>query len=166
VKHRYYLVSPALEKLLYTEINRMLSLGVIEPSQSAWSYPVRLVVRPNKVRLCLDARKLNEAIKKDAYPLQSIMRFFARPPKANIISELDLKDAYWQIGLSKAAKPQTAFTVPGRALFQFTVMPFGLCNVPSTMCRLMDTLIPPDVRYCVIGYLDDICIVSEDFSSH
>jgi len=95
VKHRYYLVSPALEKLLYTEINRMLSLGVIEPSQSAWSYPVRLVVRPNKVRLCLDARKLNEAIKKDAYPLQSIMRFFARPPKANIISKLDLKDAYF-----------------------------------------------------------------------
>jgi len=28
VKHRYYLISPALEKLLYTEINRMLSLGV------------------------------------------------------------------------------------------------------------------------------------------
>jgi len=166
VKQRYYPVSPAVEKLLYTEIDRMLSLGVIEPSQSAWSSPVRLVVKPNEVRLCLDARKLNEATKKDAYPLQSIMGILARLPKAINISKLDLKDAYWQIGLSEEAKPLTACTVPGRALFQFTVMPFGLCNAPSTMCRLMDTLIPPDLRYCVFGYLDDLCIVSEDFSSH
>jgi len=35
VKQRYYPVSPAVEKLLYTEIDRMLSLGVIEPSVRA-----------------------------------------------------------------------------------------------------------------------------------
>jgi len=124
------------------------------------------VVKPNKVRLCLDGKKLNEATKKDAYPIQSIMEIVARLPKANIISKLNIKDAYWLIGLSKEAKPLTAFTVPGRALFQFTVMPFGLCNALSTMCRLMDTLIPPDLRYCVFGYLVDLCIVSKDFSSH
>ncbi|KAH8324061.1 hypothetical protein KR059_006460, partial [Drosophila kikkawai] len=100
MKQRYYPVSPAVEKLMYTEIDRMLSLGVIEPSQSAWSSPMRLVVKPNKVRLCLDARKLNDATKKDAYPLQSIEGIFARLPKANMISKLDLKDAYWQIELT------------------------------------------------------------------
>ncbi|XP_036347809.1 uncharacterized protein LOC118757180, partial [Rhagoletis pomonella] len=166
VKQRFYPVSPAVEKLLYKEIDRMLQLDVIEPSVSAWSSPMRLVVKPNKVRLCLDARRLNEVTKKDAYPLPSIDGILSRLPSANIITKLDLKDAYWQIELSPDSKPLTAFTVPGRPLYQFKVMPFGLCNAPSTMCRLMDEIIPPDLRHCVFGYLDDLCIVSEDFSSH
>lgn len=127
---------------------------------------MRLVLKPNKVRLCLDARKLNLATKKDAYPLPSIEGIFARLPKANLISKLDLKDAYWQVALDDDSKPLTAFTVPGRPLYQFVVMPFGLCNAPQTMCRLIDEIIPPDLRHCVFGYLDDLVIVSEDFESH
>jgi len=166
VKQRFYPVSPAVEQLLYQELDRMIHLDVIEPSVSAWNSPLRLVVKPNKVRVCLDARKLNAATKKDAYPLPSIDGIFARLPKANIITKLDLKDVYWQIDLTPEARPLTAFTVPGRPLYQFKVMPFGLCNAPSTMCRLMDDLIPADLRYCVFGYLDDLCIVSDDFSAH
>lgn len=166
IKQRFYPVSPAVEKLMFGEIDRMLKLGVIEPSTSPWSSPMRLVVKPNKVRLCLDARKLNAVTKKDAYPLPNIEGILSRLPKANIISKLDLKDAFWQISLDKESKALTAFTVPGRPLYQFVVMPFGLCNAPQTMCRLMDELIPPELRHSVFGYLDDLVIVSEDFSSH
>ncbi|XP_046803805.1 uncharacterized protein LOC124419228 [Lucilia cuprina] len=119
VKQRFYPVSPAVEKLMFGEVDRMLALGVIEPSSSPWSSPMRLVVKPNKVRLCLDARKLNQVTKKDAYPLPNIGGIFARLPKANLITKLDLKDAYWQIGLDESSKPLTAFTVPGRPLYQF-----------------------------------------------
>lgn len=166
IKQRFYPVSPAVEKLMFQEIDRMLALGVIEESSSAWSSPMRLVVKPNKIRLCLDARKINQVTRKDAYPLPNFEGIFARLPKANIISKLDLKDAYWQIGLADQAKSITAFTVPGRPLYQFKVMPFGLCTAPQTMCRLMDQLIPSDLRHSVFGYLDDLIIVSEDFSSH
>lgn len=75
-------------------------------------------------------------------------------------------DAYWQISLTDAAKAITAFTIPGRPLYQFSVMPFGLCNAPQTMCRLMDDLIPYDLKYCVFDYLDDLIIVSNNFQSH
>ncbi|XP_065365361.1 uncharacterized protein LOC135958385 [Calliphora vicina] len=166
IKQKFYPVSPAVERLIFKEIDRMLALGVIEESSSPWSSPMRLVLKPNKVRLCLDARKVNFLTKKDAYPLPNIDGIFSRLPKANLISKLDLKDAYWQIGLADEAKPITAFTVPGRPLYQFRVMPFGLCTAPQTMCRLMDQIIPPDLKYCVFGYLDDLIIVSEDFSSH
>lgn len=166
VKQRFYPVSPAVEKLMFQEVDRMLTLGVIEPSNSPWSSPMRLVVKPNKIRLCLDARRVNQVTKKDAYPLPNIEGIFSRLPKANIISKLDLKDAYWQIALSDESKKLTAFTIPGRPLYQFVVMPFGLCNAPSTMCRLMDQLIPADLRHCVFVYLDDLIIVSEDFSTH
>lgn len=164
IKQRFYPVSPAVEQVMFKEIDRMLSLGVIEPSSSSWSSPMRLLIKPGKVRLCLDARKLDLATKKDAYPLPSIEGIFARLPKANVISKLVLKDAYWQVELDDASKPLTAFTVPVRPLYQFVVMPFGLCNAP--MCRLVDQIIPSDLRNCVFGYLDDLVIVSEDFESH
>lgn len=154
VKQRFYPVSPAVEKLIFQEVDRMLNLGVIEPSNSAWSSPMRLVVKPNKIRLCLDARKINQVTKKDAYPLPSIEGI------------LDLKDAYWQVALSEKYKALTAFTVPGRPLYQFVVMPFGLCNAAQTMCRLMDQIIPADLKHCVFGYLDDLVIITEDFPTH
>lgn len=166
VKQRFYPVSPAVEKLMYSEVDRMLSLGVIEESTSAWSSPMRLVIKPGKVRLCLDARKINEVTVKDAYPLPNIQGIFARLPKANIISKIDLKDAYWQIALEEESKAITAFTIPGRPLYQFTVMPFGLCTAPQTMCRLMDSIIPPELKHSVFGYLDDVCVVSDTFEEH
>lgn len=50
-KQHFYVVSPAVENLIFTEIDRMLKLGVIEPSTSPWSSPMRLVLEPNKVKL-------------------------------------------------------------------------------------------------------------------
>lgn len=82
----------------------------------------------------------DDSTRKDAYPLPNIDGIFSRLPKANI-TKLELKDAFWQIPLTEEAKAITAFTVPGRPLYQFTVMPFGLCNAPQTMCRLVDQLI-------------------------
>lgn len=166
IKQRFYPVSPAVEKIIYKEIDRMLDLGVIEESSSPWSSPMRLVLKPGKVRLCLDARKLNSVTQKDAYPLPNIDGIFARLPKAQLISKIDLKDAYWQIALEEESKAYTAFTIPGRPLYQFVVMPFGLCSAPQTMSRLMDQLIPPDLKHSVFGYLDDLIIVSENFSNH
>jgi len=54
-------VSPPVEKLIYKEIDRMLEMRVVEESQSAWSSPVVPVQTTEKVRLCLDSRKVNAA---------------------------------------------------------------------------------------------------------
>lgn len=144
----------------------MLQLGVIEESQSPWSSHVALVVKPGKVRLCLDARKVNSVTVKDAYPLQLIDGILSRLPKARFITSLDLKDAFWQIPLDEASKEKTAFTVPGRPLYQFVTMPFGLCNAPQTMTRLMDKVIPPHLRTKVFVYLDDLLLITETFEEH
>ncbi|KAM8702309.1 hypothetical protein ACLKA7_004973 [Drosophila subpalustris] len=39
-------------------------------------------------------------------------------------------------------------------------------RLEGTMCRLVDELIPADLKHCVFGYLDDVCVVSEDFDTH
>lgn len=82
------------------------------------------------------------------------------------ISAIDLKDAFWQIPLENGSQEKTAFTVPGRPLYHFRVMPFGLCNAPQTMMRLMDRVIPSELREIVFVYLDDLLVFSKNFEDH
>ncbi|XP_032689013.1 uncharacterized protein LOC116852603 [Odontomachus brunneus] len=70
------------------------------------------------------------------------------------------------IPLDEANKLLTAFTVPGRGLMQFTVMPFGLHSAPATFQRLIDTVFGPELEPHVFIYLDDIIIVSETSNDH
>lgn len=133
IKSRHYPLSPVRQGEVYKELDRMLELGVIEVSNSPWSCPVVLVRKPGKVRLCLDFRKVNAVTVKDAYPLPHVEGLLSRIKDTHFISGIDLKDAYWQIPLHEKSREKTAFTVPGRPLYQFKVMPFGLSNAGQTL---------------------------------
>ena len=52
-------------------------------------------------------------------------------------SMLDLASGYWQVELDSDDREKTAF-VTHQGLYEFNVMPFRLCNAPSTFQRLMD----------------------------
>lgn len=167
IKQRFYAVSPAVQNLMDVELNRMLSLGVIEESQSPWSSPVVLIRKDTgKNRLCLDSRALNKVTTKDAYPLPLINGLLSRLGDTHFISSIDLKDAFWQIELDEESRAKTAFTVPGRPLYHFRRMPFGLCNAAQTMSRLMDKVMGSDLRDSVFVYIDDLLVVSPDLDSH
>lgn len=167
IKQRHYPVSPAIQKLMFDELDRMLELGVIEESQSPWNSPVVLVRKANgKSRLCLDSRAVNTVTVKDAYPMPMIDGIMSRLADTFFISSIDLKDAFWQIELDAKSREITAFTVPGRPHYQFRRMPFGLCNAAQTMCRLMDRVIPSVLREHVFVFIDDLLVVSPDFNSH
>lgn len=167
IKQRYYPMSPAVQREVYEELDRMLSLGVIEESHSPWCSPMALVRKKSgKARLCLDARKINEKTKKDAYPLPIIEGLLSRLDATYYISTLDLKDAFWQIPLESRSREITAFTVQGRPLYQFRVMPFGLCNAAQTLCRLMHRVIPHQLHDRVFVYLDDLLVTSSTFEEH
>lgn len=77
VKQRHYPISPAIQKLIYAELDRMLAMGVIEESNSSWNSPVSLVVKGTKNRLCLDARKVNERTIKTHIPYHMLTEFSA-----------------------------------------------------------------------------------------
>lgn len=73
---------------------------------------------------------------------------------------LDLK-SYWQVRLDYKDREKTAFSV-GNGLWQFTVMPFGLCNAPATFERLMEKVLKGLISKICFVYLDDV-IVFEKF---
>lgn len=145
----------------------MLEKGVIERSTSPWSSPTIIVKKKDgKPRFCNDCRKLNEASEKDAYPLPYISHILDQLRQANYFSTIDLKQGYWQVPLTPESKPLTAFTVSGRDLFQYRVMPFGLHSTPATFQPLLDLVIGTDIEPFVFAYLDDIVVASRTFDDH
>lgn len=166
VHQRQYSFSPVIKQQIEAELDKMLESDVVEPSYSEWCSPILLVKKPNgENRLCLDSRQLNKVTKRDTYPLPRVATILDNLNNAKFLSTIDLKSAFWQISLEESSKEKTAFAVPGRGLFQFKVMPFGLVNASQTQQRLMDILFQPHEGK-VWTYLDDIIICSESFEEH
>ena len=103
------------------------------------SQPVRCAPRrmsPQKIKqeeVCVDEML-------DAYPLPRIDDTLDMLAGKRWFSTLDLASGYWQVSLSPEARCKTAFATHS-GLFQFRVMPFGLCNAPATFERLMDRVL-------------------------
>lgn len=166
-RQRQYLMSPFMLRQLNLELDKMLEQGVIEPSHGPWNSPVLLVKKSSgEYRFCFDGRMLNSVTKPDRYPLPRVDRILNMLRDARFISSLDLRSAFWQIKLHESSKDKTGFSVPGRGMFRFCVMPFGLCNSAQTQQRLMDTLFGPKFEPNVFCYLDDIIVVTKTFEHH
>lgn len=130
-----------MEKL-QLEVQEMLRLGVIEPSNSEWCSPVVIVfTKDGSLRICIDFRKLNSVSEFDAYPMPRVDDLLEKIGAAKYINTLDLCKGYWQVPLEKSSRQYTAFRTPPAGLFQFTVMPFGLHGAPATFQRLMDQVL-------------------------
>ena len=146
-----------------TQIKDMLERGVIEKSNSPWASPIVLVKKKDgTTRFCIDYQRLNEVTIKDAYPLPRIDDTLDALSGAEWFSTLDLASGYWQVELDEDAKEKSAFTVRG-GLYQWRVMPFGLCNAPSTFERLMERILTGLHWEILLVYLDDIIIYGKTF---
>lgn len=160
--------SPKRQEQINKELDNMLEAGIIERSYSSWALRLVPVDKPDEtVRLCLDARKLNERTLRDSYPLPHADRILSRLGPCKYISTIDLSKAFLQVPLDPKSRKLTAFSVLGRGLFQFTRMPFGLVNSPATLSRLMDRVLGAgELEPKVFVYLDDIIVLSETFEEH
>ena len=147
-------------------IRDMKGDGIIEPSASPWSSPVGLVRKKDgSTRFCVDYRKLNDVTHKDSYPLPRIDDTLEALSGSEWFSTLDLKSGYWQVELDKEDKEKTAFSA-GNGLWQFTVMPFGLCNAPATFERLMEQVLAGLPITIALVYLDDVLVPGISFPNH
>uniref|UniRef100_A0A1A9UDN4 Reverse transcriptase domain-containing protein n=1 Tax=Glossina austeni TaxID=7395 RepID=A0A1A9UDN4_GLOAU len=167
IKIRYHRKNPAMQEIINREVDQLLKNGHIEPSNSPYSAPVVLVPkRSGEWRLCIDYRILNRTSIPDAYPLPKIEHILDKLREAKCISTIDLKHGYWQIPMDPHSKQYTAFTVPGRGLYQWRVMPFGLHSAPATFQRALDRVIGPELEPFAFAYLDDIIVISKTVQEH
>lgn len=140
------------------EIQKMLDRGIIEPSSSAWSSNTVLITkRDGSTRFCCDFRKVNEITYFDSYPLPRISDCLDALSSARWFGCMDLNSGFWQISMKESDKEKTAFST-SQGLYQFRVMPFGLCTAPSSFQRLMENVLRGlQWEECLL-YLDDIIV--------
>ncbi len=144
----------------------MFGKDVIQKSNSPWSSPVTLVLKPNgKWRFCIDYRKLNGITRKDNHPLPRNDAIFDKLGGSKWFSTMDMASGYWQIGMDEKDIEKTAF-ITHEGLYEWKVMPFGLTNAPATFQRTMQ-LVLGELFYTIAPvYIDDIIVHSETFEDH
>ena len=149
------------------EIDKLEQKGIIEKSCSPWSAPIALVQKKDLTwRLCVDYRKLNDKTIKDAYPIPRIEDNLDSLSCSKWFSPLELDKAYHQIPMKPSDKEKTAFATPMCGLYQYTSMPFGLCNVASTFQRIIEAALNGLQWHIAVLYLDDIIVLGNNFDDH
>ena len=163
------------------EIETLEKAGIIERSLSPWASPVIVVPKksapdePPRRRLCVDYRRVNalqQEVKRTdkstgcltLYPLPKIDEMFAKLGGAKVFSTIDLRSAYYHIGLTRELQAKSAFVVP-MGKWQFKRTPFGLSQAPAYFQLLIDQVLM-DCGDFAMGYLDDIIVFSKTEEEH
>ena len=166
-KEQFWRIPPPLLEEVHASLRDMLEAGAIHLSQSLWCNAVVLVRKKDgTLRFCVDFRCLNVQTKKGSYPLPDIQEALESMVGSAHFSSMDFKSGFWQIKMAPESQQYTAFMVGNLRFYEFTHMPFGLCNAPVTFQHLMqNTLGKLNLTYCVI-YLDDVIIFDHTEEEH
>ncbi|GBG77426.1 hypothetical protein CBR_g23875 [Chara braunii] len=151
---------------LKRQLEELLRLGFINPSNSPWGAPV-LIAREAEgtLLLCIDYRGLNRYTVKNNHPMPRFDELFDRLAGNRFFTKIDLRSGYHQICVAAADQLKTAF----RSRFghyEFTVMSFGLTNTPATFQRAMNDICRHILEQYVLVYLDDILVYSRTLEEH
>jgi len=115
------------------ELERMLEAGIIEEATEPTDFcaPMVPVVKPiGKVRICVDLKKLNEAVKRERYILSTLKDVAQKLAGAKVFSKLDASSGYWQVPLYPESSRMTTFiTLSGR--FCLRRLLFGITSAPE-----------------------------------
>jgi hypothetical protein len=161
-----YRMAPKELEELKAQIDRFLRLGHIRRSISPYGAPVLFAPKKDGgLRFCVDYRALNKNTVKNRYPLPKIDELLDQLSGAQVFSKIDLRSGYHQIRIVPEDTHKTAFrTRYGH--FEFTVVPFGLCNAPATFMMLMNDILHEYLDKFVVVFLDDILVYSKNLQEH
>ena len=162
---RTYPIPYNYEKQADEQISSMIKWNIIQKSTSPFVSPLVITTKKDgKIRLCLDARKLNERLQADHEGTESMEVLFQRCHNKRVLSSLDMNMSFWQIPLHSDSKQYTAFLYKGKC-YEYNVTPFGLKTSTSALVRGLERVLSGLDEF-VISYVDDILIASENEDEH
>ena len=162
VRNHPYRIPPRWKDEVRTELDKLLQLGIIRPSDSPWSSSIVTVGKKDGgVRICIDFRAINNVTQPDPYQMPLIEEILETLASAKFISKIDLNKGFHQIPIEPCDIAKTAFCSPW-GKFEFVVMPFGL---PAVFQRLMDRVLHEEKDVSQV-YIDDIAVFSLTWEDH
>ncbi|GJS01598.1 reverse transcriptase domain-containing protein [Tanacetum coccineum] len=177
-------VNPKIHDVIKKEVEKLLDAGLIYPiSDSPWVSPVHCVPKKGGItvvknddndliptrlvtgwRVCIDYRKLNEATRKDHFPLPFMDQMLERLAGNQYYCFLDGFSGYFQIPIDPKDQEKTTFTCP-YGTFAYRRMPFGLCNAPGTFQRCMMAIFHDMIEKTMEVFMDDFSVFGDSFST-
>lgn len=136
-------VPVALEEAVNSKLTELITRDIIEEKKGpvSWVSPLVVVGKANgELRICLDLRRLNEAVLRERHPMPLIDDFLARIGPNMIRSKLDVKDSFLQLELDEESRDAMVF-LTARGMFRFKRMPFGLVSAPEVFQKTMDAIL-------------------------
>nr|GEZ39811.1 reverse transcriptase domain-containing protein [Tanacetum cinerariifolium] len=116
------------------------------------------------IYLISDSPWLNEATRKDRFPLPFMDQMLERLVRNEYYCFLDGFSGYFQIPIDPKDQEKTTFTCPyGR--FAYRRMPFGLCNAPSTFQRCMMAIFHDMIKKMMEVFMDDFSVFGNSFQN-
>lgn len=163
---KIYGLSREQARVVFEYIEEMKGKGFIRPSSSPYASPVLCVKKPGGgIRVCVDYRGLNEATIRNRNAPPLISETLSRLSKAKVYTKLDVIAAFNNIRIQEGDEEKTAFQTRW-GLFEYVVMPFGLCNAPATFQSYINSVLHDYLDVFCTAYLDDVLIFSENPEEH
>nr|GEW97865.1 reverse transcriptase domain-containing protein [Tanacetum cinerariifolium] len=177
-------VNPKIHDVIKQEVIKLLDAGLIYPiSDSLWVSSVHCVPKkggfivvenedneliPTRLvigwRVCIDYCKLNEATRKDHFPIPFMDQMLERLVGNQYYCILDGFFGYFQIPIDLKDQEKTTFTCP-YGTFAYRRMPFGLCNAPGTFQRCMMAIFHDMIEKTMEVFMDDFSVFGNSFQS-
>ncbi|GJV55381.1 reverse transcriptase domain-containing protein [Tanacetum coccineum] len=171
-----------VQDVVKNKIVKLLDSGLIYPIlDSSWVSPIHVVPKrggmivvlndnnelvPSRTvtgwRVCIDFRKLNDATRKDHFPLPFIDQMLERLCGNEYHCFLDGFSGFFQIPIAAEDQEKTTFTCP-YGTFSYRRMPFGLCNAPATFQRCITAIFHDMVEDFMEVFMDDFSVFGNSF---
>lgn len=151
-------------------LKEMQDKCLISRSQSQFAAPHFYVDKPEtpttgEYRAVTDFRALNAVTVKNRYPLPRADQLFDKLSASKYFTKIDLRTGFYQILIHEADRHKTAFTT-SQGLFEYNVLPMGLCNSPGVFMQLMNDTFADFLNQFVLVFLDDIIVHSSTMEEH
>ena len=157
---------PAQRQFIESTLQENLDGGIIRKSISPWASPVCIIRKKDGYfRFAIDYRRLNTVTKREIYPMPRVDDTLDALKDVKYMTTLDLASGFWTVPVKEEDKHKTAF-ITHQGLYEYNVMPYGLCNAPAMFSRLMDAVLAGLKWQCVLVFIDDILVYSSSFEQH